>query len=236
MRLQVFLSHSGACSRRKALQNIQSGKVFVNGAKILEPSFSVDPLKDRVVLDGKPVILPEKIYILLNKPQGVVTTVADPFAEKKVLDLLPVTLRHLYPAGRLDKDTTGLILLTNDGDLTHRLIHPSFEVEKTYRVFLNKPLNDRDKKILQEGIVVEGKKTAPCKIKKIAKNEWEAVIHEGRKRQIRRMFAALRYHVRELSRIRQGSLVLGDLKPGEWRFLKPEEVKRLYTELKIHNQ
>ncbi len=233
MRLQVFLSHSGACSRRKALEYIKQGKVTVNDRKIFEPSHSVHEQSDIVLLDGKCISIPQKVYILLNKPKGVVTTVSDRFAEKKVLDLLPKNFKNLYPVGRLDKDTSGLLLLTNDGALTHRLIHPSFEVEKAYRVLLNKPISGDDKNRLQKGIVLDGKKTAPCQIKKISQNEFEIIIHEGRKRQIRRMFASLHYHVVALVRIRQGSLTLGNLKVGEWRFLTKEEVDRLYNELKI---
>ena len=233
MRLQVFLSHSGACSRRKALESIKQGRVTVNGRKIFEPSYSVQEHSDVVLLDDKQISLAQKLYILLNKPKGVVTTVSDRFAEKKVLDLLPKNFKNLYPVGRLDKDTSGLLLLTNDGALTHRLIHPSFEVEKAYRVLLNKPISGDDKNRLQNGIVLDGKKTAPCQIKKISQNEFEIIIHEGRKRQIRRMFASLHYHVVALVRIRQGSLTLGNLKVGEWRFLTKEEVNRLYNELKI---
>ncbi len=217
MRLQVFLSHSGACSRRKALLLIQSGRVIVNGQKVLEPSFSVQPSSDIVTLDGKEISLKEKTTILLNKPKGVVVTVSDKFAEKTVIDVLPSQFRHLYPVGRLDKDTTGLLLLTNDGDLAYRLAHPSFEVDKTYEVILGKPLLEADRKRLENGVFLEGKKTAPCRIKTIAQNIYEIVIHEGRKRQIRYMFASLRYHVWELKRTKQGSLVLGDLKVGEWR-------------------
>ncbi len=233
MRLQVFLSHSGACSRRKALAYIQQGRVTVNGKRIAEPSFPVSEESDAVLLDGKSIVLAAKRYLILHKPKGVVTTLKDPFAEHKVTDLLPKGLKNLYPAGRLDKETRGLLLLTNDGDLTHRLLHPSFEVEKAYRVFLNRPLLEDDKKRIQSGIILEGKKTAPCRIKKISQNEYEIVIHEGRKRQIRKVFALLHYHANDLVRIRQGSLVLGDLKAGEWRFLTKEEVARLYNELKL---
>ncbi|MFH0877827.1 MAG: pseudouridine synthase, partial [Candidatus Omnitrophota bacterium] len=133
MRLQVFLSHSGVCSRRKALTFIQTGKVTVNSKIILEPSCAVEPSCDCVCLCDQRVGAPEKIYILLNKPKGVVTTVRDRFAFKTVMDLLPKGTRNVFPVGRLDKDTTGLLLLTNDGVLAHRLMHPSFEIQKIYR-------------------------------------------------------------------------------------------------------
>jgi pseudouridine synthase len=233
MRLQVFLSHSGACSRRKSLDFIQAGRVTVNQQLIKEPSFSVDSARDVVCLDGKDVSLKEHIYILLNKPKGVTTTSGDRFAEKIVLDFLPQQFKHLHPVGRLDKETTGLLLLTNDGDLAYRLSHPSFEVNKTYQVFLNKPLVESDRVLLQQGVFLEGKKTAPCQIKKISEKVYEIIIHEGRKRQVRYMFSLLHYHVEALERIRQGSLELGDLKCGEWRFLKKEEIAKLRRELKI---
>ena len=230
VRLQVFLSHSGACSRRKALEYIRSGNVMVNDQVILEPSYPVENTSDAVFLNGRPISPVQKTYILLNKPKGVVTTVRDRFAEKKVLDLLPKKFGHLYPVGRLDQETTGLLLLTNDGDMAYRLTHPSFEVDKTYHVFLHEPIRDDDRKKLEKGVFLEGKKTAPCKIRKTGPCELEMVIHEGRKRQIRRMLALLRYHVKDLVRIRQGPLTLGDLKTGEWRFLTKEEIDRIYKE------
>jgi pseudouridine synthase len=244
MRLQVFLSHSGACSRRKALSLILGGCVTVDGKTILEPSYQLTSPSVSVSLNGKR-ILPNKenIYILLNKPKGVTTTKCDRFAEKKVLDVLPLKFKGLYPVGRLDKDTTGLILLTNDGTLTHRMSHPSFEVDKAYKVMLDRSISGTDIKSLEKGVFLDGKKTAPCRISEVGPRrsgprsdlgkEVEIVIHEGRKRQIRRMFALLRYHVKELTRIRQGTLALGDLKEGQWRFLTKDEVQRLRRALKI---
>lgn len=228
LRLQVFLSRSGACSRRKALFLVESGHVSVNGAVITEPSFLVEE-EDEVSLDGKKVFFAtDKLYILLNKPKGVVTTVRDPFAEKTVLDLLPGDLRAVHPVGRLDKDTTGLLLLTNDGTLTHRLIHPSFEVEKVYHVLINRDLDEPDRVLLERGVMLEGKRTAPCRIKRISAGLFEIVLHEGRKRQVRKMFALIGYPVKELSRVRQGFLMLGPLKPGEWRHLTEDEVRRIF--------
>lgn len=228
MRLQVFISHCGVCSRRKALSSILSGQVTVNGKKILEPSYCVNPSSDIVTFGGRKIFLLEKAYIILNKPKGVVTTTKDRFAEKKVTDLLPSHLKHLYPVGRLDKETTGLLLMTNDGELAHRLTHPSFEVNKTYKVRLSRPLSEIDKNKLQKGVFLDGKKTLSCKITKTSQNELEIVLREGRKRQVRRMFASLSYHVVDLRRIAEGALTLGHLKPGEWRFLKKEEIQRLY--------
>lgn len=223
MRLQVFLSSAGVCSRRRALLLVQSGRVSVNGKKVVEPSYAVS-FGDRITVDGKGISSREKIYVLLNKPRGAVTTREDRFAEKKVMDLLPQGLRHLYPVGRLDKDTTGLLFLTNDGPLAFYLAHPSFGVEKTYRGFLDRPLEERSRLRLQRGLELDGRMTAACRIRMVSAKEFEITLHEGRKRQIRRMFEALRYRVVALERVRQGPLELGGLEPGAWRYLTPQEV------------
>ncbi|MFB3919649.1 hypothetical protein BU251_07740 [Candidatus Velamenicoccus archaeovorus] len=233
MRLQVFLSHAGICSRRKALEPILAGRVTVNGKQITEPSFDVRPSSDKVCFDSRPVHLPQKIYLLLHKPQATISTVSDPHASKTVLELIPQHLRSgLHPVGRLDKDTTGLLLLTNDGELTHKMSHPSYEVEKVYRVVLNKEAGDGDIRRISQGILLEGQKTLPCRIVKRGPMELEMAIHEGRKRQIRKVFALFHYHVERLKRIRQGGLELGSLKEGEWRFLTPQEVARIMQEIR----
>jgi 23S rRNA pseudouridine2605 synthase len=232
MRLQVFLSHAGISSRRKAFEQVRAGQVSVNGKVVTEPSTPVQS-SDIIAFQGKKVSLREKVYILLNKPADVVTTVEDRFAEKKVMDFLPQEFRHLYPVGRLDKQTTGLLILTNDGELTHRLTHPSFEVDKVYQARLDRALSENDRMRLQKGVLLEGAKTAPCRIKKTDSGPYEITVHEGRKRQIRKMFELLRYRVLELVRLRQGSIALGDLGVGKWRFLKREEVIRLLKEVGI---
>jgi 23S rRNA pseudouridine2605 synthase len=228
MRLQVFLSRAGVCSRRKALGPILAGRVTVNGQKVTEPSFDVRPSSDKVCLDGRPVGLSQKIYILLHKPPATMSTVSDPHASKTVLRLIPEHLRSgLHPVGRLDKDTTGLLLLTNDGEWTHKMSHPSYGVEKVYRVVLNRDAGDSDIRQISRGVVLEGQKTLPCRIVRQAPKELEMTMHEGRKRQIRKVFALFHYHVEKLQRIRQGGLELGSLKEGEWRFLTPAEVARI---------
>jgi len=227
MRLQVFLSRSGVCSRRKALELIKAGQVEVNDQKILEPSYQVEPVKDTVLLNKQRVSLGKELYLILNKPCGVVTTLSDKFAERKVIDLLPAEYRHLKPAGRLDKDTSGLLLFTNDGELIYRLTHPRFEVKKVYQAVLDKPLTDVHLEQLEKGIYLEGKLTAPCNIRKVTSKKVILTLREGRKRQIRLMFAKLGYQVQTLKRIKQASLSLGDLAPGKWRLLTPEEVKKL---------
>ncbi|MBU4313097.1 MAG: rRNA pseudouridine synthase [Candidatus Omnitrophica bacterium] len=225
MRLQVFLSKAGVCSRRAAVGFIRSGKVSVNSKKIIEPSFKVDPEKDKVFLNGKRISPREKIYIMLNKPKGVTTTKKDRFAKKTVMDLLPRRFKHLNPVGRLDKDTTGLILLTNDGDMINRFTHPKFNIDKTYEVKLDKELVSSDKRMMEKGVIIDGSFTAECRIKMRSKNEVEMTLHEGRKRQIRRMFSSVGYKVRGLKRTREGLLNLAALPEGRWRLLTRDEIK-----------
>ena len=233
IRLQVFLSRSGVSSRRWAGEWIKAGRCNVNGKRVFEPSYPIDPGWDKVLLDGERVAVKKKIYVLLNKPRGVVTTRSDRFAEKTVLDILPEGFGHLYPVGRLDKDTTGLLLLTNDGELTYRLTHPRFEIDKLYGVVLNKLLKQSDLKCLEKGIPIEGALTAPCKIRCRDDLAVEITLHEGRKRQIKRMFSALGYKVAELARLKEAHLTLGELPQGQWRFLLRAEIAALYQSVKL---
>ena len=232
MRLQVFLSRNGVCSRRKAFDLVLGGRVSVNGQQVVEPSTPVDPAKDRVCVDDKVVAAKAYTYILFNKPQGCVTTREDRFAEKTVFDLLPSEFRHLVPVGRLDKDTEGLLLLTNDGDLTYRLTHPSFDIDKTYRVKITGTLEPQDRHALERGVVIEGRRTAPAKIQDARRagdgTEFTLTIHEGRKRQVRLMVAHVGKKVIYLQRVAQGPLRLGDLKLGHWRELKNQEIQMLH--------
>lgn len=236
MRLQVFLSHSGACSRRKALELVKSGKVKVNGSIVIEPSYPIDSSKDSVCLNNKKVFLKEKVYILLNKPRGVTTTKKDYFAEKTVMDLLPSEYKHLNPVGRLDKDTTGLLMLTNDGDLAYKLSHPSFSIDRIYIVYLDKELNENHRKILEKGIDLDGELAFPCKIIPIGNKKIKVIIHQGRKRQIRRMFIELRYKVAGLERIGFGSLDLGSLALGSWRKVSYQELVNLKETIEKNEQ
>ncbi len=221
------------------MDKIQEGRVTVNGRMEREPSTQIDPVKDKVTVDGKVVKPKIYEYILLNKPDGYVTTREDRFAQKTVLDLLPVDLRHLNPVGRLDKNTEGLLILTNDGDLANQLTHPKFDVDKTYLVRIQKPLAPAEKKELEAGILLEGEKTAPAKIEDIRPVkpgcEFLITIHEGRKRQIRLMLAKVGHHVSYLKRIRQGSLILGNLPTGKFRVLSPSEIKSLKGNSNDHN-
>ena len=231
IRLQVFLSRNGVCSRRKAFDLVVGGCVSVNGRPVVEPSTPVDPGKDKVCVNGKAVAVKAHTYILFNKPQGCVTTREDRFAEKTVFDLLPAEFRYLVPVGRLDKDTEGLLFLTNDGDLTHRLTHPRFDVDKTYRVKTTGTLEAKDREALERGIVIEGRRTAPARVQDVrragAGTEFTITIHEGRKRQIRLMVAHVGKKVIYLQRVAQGPLRLGDLKAGRWRELTKQEVQAL---------
>ncbi|MDD5005307.1 MAG: pseudouridine synthase [Candidatus Omnitrophica bacterium] len=227
MRLQVFLSHSGVCSRRKALELVMSGKVRVNNEIITEPSCQIDPAADIVCLNGKKIFLKEKIHILLNKPKGVTTTKKDPFAEITVIDLLPAQYKHLFPVGRLDKDSTGLLILTNDGDLSYKLTHPAFGIDKVYVAELDKALSEDHRNKLQKGVMLDSELTSLCKITKINERKIKIIIHEGRKRQIKRMLALFKYRVLDLERITLGNLNLGDLPRGQWRKISDNELLQL---------
>lgn len=231
IRLNRFLAMAGISSRRKCDELIQQGKVEVNGQKITQMAYRVNPDKDTIKFEGKVVsVRHEFIYILMNKPLFTVSTAHDEKGRKTVIDLVQIPER-LYPVGRLDYNTTGALLITNDGDLTYYLIHPRFEVKKVYRALLNKLIRPIDLHHLQTGIDLDGFKTSPCKIKEIRIIDncsyLEIEMHEGKNRQIRRMLQALDYEVEELERIEFAGIRVNDLKPGEWRELTSQEVKRL---------
>ncbi len=231
LRLQVFLSRNGVCSRRQAMDIIKEGRVKFNGQICREPSAPVDSSRDHVFVDGKRVQVKRYDYVLLNKPAGYTTTKFDRHAQKTVLDLLPRKFRHLSSVGRLDRDTEGLLLLTNDGDAAYQLTHPKFNVDKTYFARVSGNLEMDKRKKVESGVVLDGKRTAPAKIKKVKplKNVTELMItiHEGRKRQVRFMFSKVGHRVIYLKRLIQGPLVLGALKKGEWRLLNQQEIEGL---------
>ena len=230
MRLQVFLSHNGVCSRRQAMDIIQSGRVRVDGLIQREPSCDVTGQED-ITVDGKKVLIHQYSYLMLHKPVGYTTTKDDPHADKTVLDLLPKELHYLSPVGRLDRDSEGLLLLTNDGDLAFKLTHPKFHMDKTYVVAIKGQLTKENQKHLQQGVLIDSLKTAPCRIKDLRYNdagcEFQMIIHEGRKRQIRLMLRSVGHQVLSLKRISIGKLVLGDLKLGQWRKLTSQELEML---------
>lgn len=210
---------------------VKDGCVRVNNQTISEPSFDVNPGKDDVFLEGVRIEVKRQEYLLLNKPKGIVTTKKDQYAKHMVMDLLPRELSYLNPVGRLDKDTEGLLLLTNNGELAFRLSHPRFNIDKTYLVEIRGQLKDSDKLHLMKGIILDGKHSAPCKIKNVLvkqdKSQFEITIHEGKKRQIRLMLGFLGYPVLYLKRLSLGPLSLKNLPVGKWRHLTAEEVSSL---------
>ncbi len=227
-----LLTAAGLGSRRKMTEVIKRGGVSVNGRVIESFTEPVDPQKDIINVDGRRVSSQAEpnLYLLMNKPRGIVVTTSDDRGEKTVLDILPEKYRNirLYPVGRLDKDSTGLVLLTNDGDLTYRLTHPRFEKEKEYLVRFEGSLTAEDQSRLEKGIELDDGRTAPAAIgKALPPFNYSVVIHEGRKHQVRRMFAALGYTVLALKRVRLGKLKLGTTAEGSVRPLTPEEVKGL---------
>lgn len=231
-RLQKILSSAGVASRRSAEVMITEGRVTVNGKTITELGSKADPETDRIAVDGKPISIPKKrIYLLLNKPAGYMTTLVDPGGRPVVTDLLKDINERVYPVGRLDFNTEGLLLLTNDGQWANRLAHPSHEVEKEYLVKIRGSLDNDKIAQLTNGVSLDDGMTAPAKIQVIRvleKNVWFTItIHEGRYRQVRRMCEALDLPLVKLKRVRYGSILLGELKPGEYRLLEPAEVKHL---------
>lgn len=220
MRIHKFLSRAGISSRRKGEELVQRGKVLVNGllAKIGQV---IDETQDEVIVDGKKItVAQEKVSYLVNKPRFYISSVKDPEGRKTVMSLVPGASK-LFPVGRLDYESEGLMLLTNDGDLAYKLTHPKFEVNKTYHVQVKGNLSDVKIKKLEYGVMIEGKKTAPAKIKNVIKEgerTWfDITIHEGRNRQIRKMGEAVHLPVTRLIRTHLGPYELGDLKPGEYK-------------------
>jgi 23S rRNA pseudouridine2605 synthase/23S rRNA pseudouridine2604 synthase len=226
IRLQKFLSQAGFCSRRKGEEYMLAGRVTVNGEAVTQLGTKVDPETVRVEVDGIPVELhAELIYIALNKPQGYVTSCDHP-REKIVLDLVDIEQR-VYPVGRLDKDSTGLLLLTNDGRIHHRLSHPSFDHEKEYEVTVAGPIRDGALKKMEKGLPLMGTRTRPARISRISSRRFSITLQEGRNRQIRRMVRKVGNRVVKLKRIRVAGITLAQLAPGQWRFLETREVEQL---------
>ena len=227
MRLNKYLQAAGVASRRGADELIRSGRVRVNGEVVREPWREVNPAVDTVEVDGRKIALSaERHYFKLYKPRGVVSTLRDPHAKRTLAEFIPEGLR-LVPAGRLDKESEGLVILTDDGDLVFRLTHPSFEVAKRYRVVLDRYVEKRDLEDLARGIELEDGPFVPDEVKRLGPREVELVIHEGRKREIRRAFRTLGYEVVRLIRTAMGPVELGDLRPGELRPLSPGELRAL---------
>jgi 23S rRNA pseudouridine2605 synthase len=234
-RLQKLIAEAGIASRRHAEEMITAGLVTVNGRVVTELGTKADPARDHIKVRGR-LINPalearEKIYVLLYKPRGYLTSLADPEKRPLVTDLLPESFGRLHPVGRLDFNTEGLLILTNDGELTNFITSARSNVEKVYEVKVSDVPSEDSIERLRRGIVIDGERTAPAKIKKINEtksNSWfEVVLHEGRNQQIRRMFDAINHPVLKLRRVRIGFLKDERLTPGQWRFLSEDEVSRL---------
>jgi 23S rRNA pseudouridine2605 synthase len=231
MRLQKFLARAGVASRRASEGLITSGRVAVNGVVVTELGTKVDPLVDSVTVDGRPVALAEEhVTIMLHKPAGVITTMKAQSDKPIVADLVPLDrYPALYPIGRLDADTTGLLLFSTDGELGHSLLHPSRHVSKTYDARVQGAISNRDADQLRHGIELDDGPTQPCELEFVGSSRSHVLItiHEGRYHQVKRMFEAVGHPVTKLHRSQFGTLALGDLKPGSWRILSQEEVDTL---------
>jgi 23S rRNA pseudouridine2605 synthase len=225
VRLQKFLAEAGIGSRRHCETLIQRGDISVNGQPVTVLGTKIDPATDRVTLAGKPVVVERKVYIALNKPAGVLCTSHDTHGRKRVHDLLPASLPRLFTVGRLDYDTEGLLLLTNDGSFSLRLTHPRYKMPKTYAVEVKEALTKADRARLLDGVPSEGELLRAEKVS--GTTTLQLVIREGRKRQIRRMLAAVGHPVVRLTRLTIGTVELGNLKTGQWRYLTDEEVRTL---------
>jgi 23S rRNA pseudouridine2605 synthase len=228
VRLAKYLSRAGVASRRAAEDLIAAGKVRVAGEVVTDPARDVDE-SSRVEVNGRSVAPEPREVWAVNKPPGVVSTAREPGRRRAITELVD-SERRLYPVGRLDTDSTGLILLTNDGELANRLTHPRYGVAKTYRVRLARPPADRDLERLRRGVRLEDGPTGPAEVARLGERELEVTIREGRKRQVRRMIEAIGNEVKALSRVRIGSLELGELRRGEARRLDPGEVSALWED------
>jgi pseudouridine synthase len=231
VRLARFLAAAGVASRRKAEECIRQGRVSVNGQVVTRVATEVDPGRDRVTLDGRPLQPERRLYVMLNKPAGYVSTVHDPQGRPTVLDLLPDLGVRLFPVGRLDLDTEGLLLLTNDGGFSQRVAHPRHQTGKVYEALVQGRVDGDGLQRLLRGVMVEGTLARAERARIVARQGENTVLeiclHEGRKRQVRRMCAAIGHPVLRLRRTAVGPLTLGGLRPGEYRLLSEEEVESL---------
>jgi 23S rRNA pseudouridine2605 synthase len=231
MPLNKFVAHAGICSRRDAANLVKSGTVTVNGKQITEPGFKVTP-KDEVKVNGKKITSQKNlVYILLNKPKDFITTTEDPQGRKTVMDIVKsATPERVYPIGRLDRNTTGVLLLTNDGELAQKLSHPSYQIKKIYEVKLDKPLQKKDFETILNGVELEDGVIAPDSLAYADSKDKSVIgieIHSGRNRIVRRIFEKLGYDVRNLDRVMYANLTKKNVERGKWRFLQEKEVRLL---------
>lgn len=234
MRLNKFLSSAGIASRRKCDEIIASGQVTVNGKVVTKLGSVINEKKDKIIYQGVEVKLPTSfVYIKLNKPKGYACTASDEKGRKTIYDLIP-TEERLFSVGRLDYDTEGLIILTNDGDFANKIMHPKYDVEKEYQVTIEGDIKESELAVMRKGVVIDGNKMPPAKIKLIEKKadatKLSVVIHEGQNRQVRRMFEAIGKSIKLLKRVRIGKVLLGGLSRGEFRDLTEEELNLLVKE------
>lgn len=228
IRLNKYIANAGVCSRRSADKLIDEKKVKVNGKVVLEKGTVIDTYKDSVEVNGKKIsISEEKVYILLNKPKGYITTAKEQFNRPFVLDLINEKER-VYPVGRLDMDTSGLLILTNDGQLTNKITHPKNHIHKTYEAILKNELSNVDMQKLENGVDIGGYVTQPAKVQKLGDKKVRITISEGKNRQVRKMFETVNNKVVELKRISIGKLTLENLEVGKFKYVKYEEICKVF--------
>jgi pseudouridine synthase len=240
IRLQKYLAQCGIASRRKAETLIADGRIVVDGQVVVDMGTKIDPLRQHVLFDGKPVQKEDaKVYILLNKPKGYVTTLSDPQGRPIVTSLIKNISARLFPVGRLDLDTEGALILTNDGEFAQRILHPRFEVTKTYEALVAGFPSDKELQALEKGILLDGKMTAPASLQRVKRTSRstliKTIIHEGRKRQVKNMFRAIDHPVLHLKRIAYGNLQLGNLAMGSYRELTPKDLKKIFKNIPLQN-
>lgn len=229
IRLNKFISECGFASRRKVEEFILQGRIEINGKVVTELGVKVDPVKDVISLDGERIRVKQKVYLVLNKPKGYITSTDDEKHRKTVLDLINYNTK-IFPVGRLDYNTTGVLLLTNDGDFTNLLLHPNNKVPRIYKVSLSKPLSEKDKDRLEKGILLDGKRGRfeEVRVKKGPGNTVTVKTVEGRNHFVKNMFKSLGYLVTELSRISYAGITVQGMAIGGWREMTPEEIKAIY--------
>lgn len=226
-RVQKFLAHQGIASRRTIEKMINAGRISVNGVVVTEQGTKIDPALDKVAVDGQLIQTEsELVYFFIHKPAGIISAATSKYGETTVVDLVDSPAR-LYPVGRLDKDSEGLLMLTNDGELTHRLTHPRYHLDKTYEVEIEGVVSDKKLNKLRQGILLDEGMTAPAVVELLSENWLRFIIHEGKNRQIRRMCAAVNVRVTRLIRTAIGPIKLGNLPLGHWRPATPQEILTL---------